>query len=209
MRAFALALTLLVAGCPAGDGPPSDATPPPDPGYDLGEPTSVKADLKMKRWRQLHLDLQGALELAPSDVCNETGIYDCRILHNVPIGGVSIENGLFRPIDALSATTGLAVERFVMQACATRAALDAEAVTAGEEPVLFPLDPDGTTLDREAADPVITTLYRRLLARDPLPEELDAVHALHPGIIEDGGRNLEWAWMACFAVGTTTEALLY
>jgi len=208
MRARVLcALAALFVGCPSEDAPVE--TPPTAPVYDLGEPTSVKADLKMKRWRQLQLDLEGALELPPDDVCNETGLYDCRILHNVPLGGVSIENGLFRPIDALSATTGLAVERFVMQACATRAVRDAQAIAAGETPLLFALEPDGTTLDRETADPIITSLYRRLLARDPLPDELDAVYATHSGIVEDGGRTLEWAWMACFAIGTTTEALLY
>jgi hypothetical protein len=35
------------------------------------------------------------------------------------------------------------------------------------------------------------------------------VLAIHPGIIDDGGHNGEWATMACFAIGTTTEGLLY
>jgi hypothetical protein len=197
-------LAVLLLGCPPA-APDEPAPPPPGPQYDLGEPTSVKSDLKMKRWRQVHLDLEGALELPPDLICNETGIYDCRILHSVQLGGISIDNGLFRPIDALSATTGLAVERFVMQACATRAALDATSST----PLIFSLAPDATTLERAEADALVSDLYRRFLARDPLPEELDAVFAMHAGIIEDGGLNLEWAWMACFAVGTTTEALLY
>lgn len=201
-RLVLAALLLLVAGCPE---PEPEAPPPTGPNYDLGEPVSVRGDLKMKRWRQVHLDLQGALELPADDICNETGIYDCRVLHNVPLGGINIENGLFRPIDGLSVSTGLAIERFVMQACANRAAED----LLLDEPVVFKLAPDDTEIGRDAADVIVTDLYRRLLARDPLPEELDAVFALHEGIVADGGRNLEWAWMACFAIGTTTEALLY
>ena len=195
---------LLAAQCGGGEPEPVDE-PPTGPNWDLGEPVSVKADLKMKRWRQIHLDLQGALEINADSVCNETGIYDCRILHNVPLGGINIENGLFRPVEGLAVASGLAVERFVLSACAERLALDLEA----EEPLIFTLDADGTSLEREDADALVTDLYRRLLARDPLPEELDAHHAMHAGIVADGGLNLEWAWMACFAIGTSTEALLY
>jgi len=203
-RWMLLAVPLLLAAqcAPPGEEEPS---PPTGPNYDLGEPVSVRGDLKMKRWRQIHLDLQGALELPADDICNETGIYDCRVLHNVPLGGINIENGLFRPVDGLSVSTGLAIERFVMQACANRASED----LLLEEPVVFTLAPDATEIARDEADALITDLYRRLLARDPLPEELDAVFSLHEGIVADGGRNLEWAWMACFAIGTSTEALLY
>lgn len=205
MRRLILLPLLFLLGCP--EGTPSDTEDPTPyvPGYDYGAPTSAKSDLKLKRWRQIHLDLQGALALPPGSVCNETGIYDCRTLHAVPLGGISIDNGLFRPIDQPSATTGLALERFVMQACAHRAALDAEA----EEPLIFPLPPDGTTLQDDQGTTVVTNLYRRFLARDPLPEEIEALVDMHAGIVADGGRNLEWAWMTCFAVATTTEALLY
>lgn len=193
---------LLAAQCAPQESEPA---PPTGPNYDLGEPVSVRGDLKMKRWRQIHLDLQGALELTPDQICHETGIYDCRVLHNVPLGGINIENGLFRPVDGLSVSTGLAVERFVMQACANRAAED----LLLDEPVIFTLAPDATDIERTEADALVTDLYRRFLARDPLPTELDAVVSLHEGIVADGGRNLEWAWMACFSIGTTTEALLY
>lgn len=202
-RLLLLAVPALLAAQCAPE--PDPVEPPTGPVYDLGEPVSVKADLKMKRWRQIHLDLQGALELRPDAVCNETGIYDCRILHNVPLGGINIENGLFRPVEGLAVASGLAIERFVLSACAERAAQDAEA----EEPLIFTMDLDGTTLEREEADAFVTDLYRRLLARDPLPEELDAVFAMHAGIVADGGLNMEWGWMACFAIGTSTEALLY
>ncbi|MCO4774169.1 MAG: hypothetical protein KDA24_29330 [Deltaproteobacteria bacterium] len=204
-RAALIAFALSLVACPSGEPEPSQE-PPTAPALDLGEPISVKSDLRMKRWRQLHLDLQGALELAPDDICNETGLYDCRVLHTVPLGGISIDNALFRPIDAPSATTGLAVERFVLQACAARAFED---TAPGADPVIFDLEADGTTLSREAADPIITALYRRFLARDPLSEESDALYAMHADLVADGGLNLEWGWLACFAVATSTEALLY
>ncbi len=203
MRLRLAILAALLVGCPSDSEP---VEPPPDVEQE-GFGVSIKGDLKMKRWRQISRDLEAALALPPEAVCNETGIYPCTDLHAVPLGGVSIDNGLFRPVDTVSVTSGLAFERFALAACWERLRRDTEEDAAA--PVVFTVPADDTALDAEAGVAQVTDLYRRLLARDPLPEEAEAVVAMHAGIVEDGGRNGEWAAMACFAVATTTEGLLY
>lgn len=51
-----------------------------------------------------------------------------------------------------------------------------------------------------ALDAQGTVLYRRLLSRDPLPEELEALR----GLLDDASA-LDVAKLACFAVGTSVE----
>lgn len=205
----ALLLALLIAGCgapptPPGVEPPDEPEPDPTPPvFDQGPPISARADLRMKRWRQLALDLEGALELASDELCSETGRFDCTDLHAIPLGGVSAENGLFEPLDEPSATTGLAIERFVLQACWHRFQKDQEG-----PPVVFQgIDPDGTTVEDPARQ--IRALYRRLLARDPLDEEVGALEDLHAEVVSAGGLNGEWQVLSCFAIATSSEALLY
>ena len=207
-----LLLATLLAGCdaielsgvtpvdvgpdPAADTLPSDAWTP-----------ATRADLRMKRWRQLSQDLSGALKLQPDELCRETGNFDCNEIHVVPLGGVSIDNGLYAPIDGASVTTGLAIERVLLSACWSRLQRDLH----GEEPaVVFTEVPlEDTVLDDEAADRQATLLWQRLLARDPSAEELAAARALHPGVVADGGRNAEWELGLCVALGTSSEFLFY
>lgn len=205
-----LALALLT-GCGVIDDliDPPDAEEPPEleepTPFDQGPPIAARGDLRMKRWRQLSLDLQGALELPADELCQETGRFDCADLHAVPLGGLSVDNGLFEPLDEPSATTGLATERFVLQACWHRFQRDQE----GEPIVFLGIDPDGTALDPAAGAAQVTGLYRRLLARDPLKAESDALLALHPALVAAGGLNGEWQILACFSIATTSEALLF
>ena len=107
-------LTLLLAACSVPDGAglvPGGALPEADTSVpdevEASFDASVRADLRLKRWRQLSLDLQGALELAADDVCRETDRFDCTTLHVVPLGGVSSRYWLgfrFGFLDYFSAT---------------------------------------------------------------------------------------------------------
>jgi len=206
-----LPILLLVGlvGCvsdPSGGGDDDDSYQPPE--YEQGPPISARADLKAKRWRQIVSDLSGALELAPGEVCREFGLYDCTTLHPIPLGGISLDNGLFRGLDDAAVTTGLAIERFALHGCWERLQQDLEPEAT---PVVFGTIADvasDTTLPDDADD-LTVELYRRLLARDPLPAETAALRDLHAGIVEDGGANVDWALMSCFAIATTTEGLLY
>jgi hypothetical protein len=183
-----------------------DDTAPPD-GETETNP-SARADLRLKRWRQVALDLEGALALPPEEICRETGLYDCAVFHAVAMGGISVDNGVFEHSNELSATTGLALERMAMQACYNRMVLDA----SGEEgaPVVFShVDLASDALSAGEAEAQIAELTRRLLARDPLPAELEALTGLHDDAVAEGGGNADWAVLTCFALATSTEALTY
>jgi len=164
--------------------------------------SAARADLRMKRWRQLSLDLQGALELPADEVCRETGLYDCFDIHTVPMGGLSRDNGLYHPTQGITVTTGLAMERVVLQACWNRLELDREG-----HPVVFTVDLEGDS--DEGLDDQVDDLYHRLLARNPEEAERALLVDFHDEVLDEGGGTAEWALMSCLIVGTTTEALLY
>ena len=165
-----------------------------------------RADLRVKRWRQLSLDLQGALELPEDQVCKEAGNFDCAVLHTAQLGGVSVDHALYEPITWWTVTTGLAMERFSLQACHNRLVLDRD----GDAPVVYThVELGATTLTAEAADAQATELWRRVLARDPAAWELEAARDLHADVVADGANNGEWAALLCFSLATSTEHLLY
>lgn len=199
---------------PSGDDAPAvQDSAAPEVVY-TGVEASERADLRLKRWRQISLDLQGALELTEEQICREAGLYDCTDLHVVSMGGVSVANGIYEPVDELGVTSNLAIERVVLQACYNRLELDRAAQAEGGAGVVFKhiaLDGDNGSQGSNADEAVaqITELYQRLLARDPEPEEVSALIRHNAGIAADGGGAAEWALMVCFALGTSTEALLY
>lgn len=212
------ALVLLAACAVPGSGglsPGSEAEPPVDTGADdTEEPAfaaSTRADLRPKRWRQLSLDLQGALELAEDDVCKETDRFQCTTLHVVQLGGISEDNGVYETQGQLPVTAGLSTERVVLKACVNRLERDREA----EEPVVFGhIDGEGAGfaaagLPEGLLEDQATELWRRLLARDPSPEELAGAAELHASVVASGGDNAAWAAVLCMALGTSTEALSY
>jgi hypothetical protein len=168
---------------------------------------ATRADLRTKRWRQLTLDLQQALQLPEDELCREAGLYQCTDLHVVPLGGVSLDNGLYQPVDGIAVTTGLATERVALAACWERLSRD----RAAEAPALVFTELDLTAAaasDREL-DAQAALLWRRFLARDATADELAAARSLHAGVVEDGGGNAEWGLALCAALATSSEFLLY
>src|SRR5262249_27844805 len=98
------------------------------------------------------------------------------------------------------------LERVVLSACGQRVAQDAKG-----SPVVFKeLDLAATDLTgrTDAVDKQATTLYRRLLGRDPAPAELAALHDL---AVDDQVRPVKAADVArllCFTRGTSQESAL-
>lgn len=171
---------------------------------------SSRADLRVKRWRQIVRDLGGALALTEDELCAETGLHDCTTIHVVPLGGISVDNGLYAPVDGLSVTSNQAIERFVLQACSNRVTLDLERLEAGEELKVFgPLAACEGSLDTACVDAQTTELYRRLLARDPVEAEHTVLRTLASDTDALGGDAAAFATTACFMVATTTEFLTY
>ena len=96
-----------------------------------GVRTSARGNLRFKGPERLANDFAAALDLRPSDVCNELGQYPCAtFVHNVALGGVDPYGpGLYEPSGITAVTTPLAVERMALAACTRR--VDAD-LTTGE-----------------------------------------------------------------------------
>jgi hypothetical protein len=209
LRSLAPAL-VLVAGCPR-DGKIREDTggSSEDTGADPLQ-TAQRGELQWKRNAALQRDLMRALELPEDGVCDELGQGSCtREIHHIALGGADPLNiGLYEPLPDTLASTPIVLDRVVMSACANRAALD-----RGGAPVVF------TDLDLAAAaapsptDPAftatITALVRRLLSRDPEPHELETLGELTVGDDGEPVSAHEFAVLACFAIGSSTEFLFF
>jgi hypothetical protein len=196
-----------------------NAKPAPDAGEaDAGEPApeykiSTRPDLQWKRFAALEADLAAALELPPEELCTELGRESCiREAHLVPLGGNSpFTTGMLEPSAEPLATTPFAVDRSVLSACTERVRRDRElGMSKARVFSQFALDADAPAPDDAAVVQLVTTLYRRLLARDPGEDEIPLVAAL----AQDGDSAqpigaAEFAALACYAIGTTTEFLFF
>ena len=190
-----LVSALLFAGC---QGAASDGGEP-----DLST-ASTRNQLIWKRQHALVQDLARALELEPTDLCTELGELDCiHDVHLTSLGGhAPLAQGLYEPIAAPLTTTPLALDRVALAACGRRVQLDREA------PVVFTalaLDEDAPTADEPAFEQTVATLYRRLLGREPTPEEIE----LHAHLlVDDTGERVgadRFVQLSCFVVVTSTE----
>jgi hypothetical protein len=183
-----------------GDAPDTDApAPPPAPTMMV----ATRDTVVWKRHRTLENDLLRALSLTKSQLCREVETFSCiDEAHLAALGGNSpIELAHYVPVPAPTVTTPMAVERVVLAGCSRRAELDAALpIEARLLFTAFPLE-TGTVVDASALDALGTTLYRRFLARDPLPEELAALQPLRDG----GTAALDVAKLTCFAIGSTVE----
>jgi hypothetical protein len=171
--------------------------------------TSRRALVQWKRHAAFEADLMGALQLTRDQLCVEVGGKNCiRDVHLVPMGGNEpYESGLMKPSAEPLATTSSVVDRVLLSACSTRARLDAEG-----KPEVF------TALDLKAplppaSDPQITNtirdLYRRFLARDPAPRELELVAELAENAGDAPLSSRDFAALSCFTIGSTTEFLFF
>lgn len=196
-----------------GEGNPGDlnACVPVDegPGFEI----SQKADLRWKRATALKNDLMSGLGLSEQEVCSELGLdgFCFSLIHMVPLGANDpIKAAMYRPVAEPGATAPLAIDRVVLSACGARADLDSVA-PSGAKVVWQNIDLDATSLDPSDPDIADDTraLYRRLLARDPTPEESALVATLADDVNGLPVSPRDFAKMACYAVATTTEFLFH
>lgn len=170
------------------------ATPPPT------------ESLEWKRVAAMTTDLEGGLALAEDALCNEVDTVPCRDVHRVALGGNDpFGAAQYEPVASPLATTPAAVERLVISACENAVARDAE----GSPVVFTELPPSDAAADPAALGRQAAALYRRLLARDATAEELAILAEL---AVDDAGapRSAREAdVLACFAIATTTENLLF
>lgn len=179
-----------------------------DPG-DGSLQRAERGELQWKRNVALQRDLMRALELPEDGVCNELGRGSCtREIHHIMLGGADpLRIGLYKPLPDTMVSTPIVVDRVVMSACANRASLDSSG-----PPVVFTaldLGAAAPAPDDEAFTTTVTELYRRLLSRDPRPDELTTLGAL--AVDADGApvSARDFAVLTCFAIGTSSEFLFF
>ncbi|MFM2419189.1 MAG: hypothetical protein RL385_3912 [Pseudomonadota bacterium] len=168
--------------------------------------------LLWKRGTALSNDLQKALALPASGMCKELGTTDCLDVHRVALGsGDPFGSGLLEAVQRPLATSAIAIDRLVLSACSAGVARDAKS----SPEVLKDVDlTDAPMPTEEAALTEVTrsvgsALYGALLARDPVEAELDVLRKLATDAEGRPVSHADFAKLACFVIGTTTEHLLY
>ncbi len=190
-------LSLLAASCRDDAEPTEDAE----------VAASTRNHLVWKRQHALEQDLARGLELDPRQMCRELGQFDCvQQVHLMALGGHDpFGQARYEPAAQPLVTTSLAVDRLALSACARRVELDRE------DPVVFTgldLDAQAPAPDSAAVERTVTTLYQRLLGREPTSGEVDVLAEL----VADAQRPIsgaQFAQLSCFAVATTTEFLFF
>jgi len=173
---------------------------------------STKNDVQWKRHAALENDLALALELDPANLCSELGQASCiRQVHLMPLGGNDpFGTGVLLPTAEPLATTPAVVDRVLLSACGQRVSLDRQA-GAGQAIVFTALDLNAPA--PAPADPAvaatITDLYHRLLAREPSADEQRIVGELAADTAGEPLAAADFATLACFAIGGSTEFLFY
>lgn len=180
-----------------------------------GEPEAVEAEpltkstrarLLWKRNVALEKDIVRALELEPGEVCNELGTGSCtREVHHIALGGAApFTLGLHVALPTPMLSTAVVVDRVVLSACSNRVAKDVDG-----PPVVFTAidlsDERAPAAGDEAFAATVTALYRRFLSRDPTEEEV----SVFGDLVTEPMTAQEFALLACYAVGSTTEFLFY
>ncbi|WP_257452191.1 hypothetical protein [Archangium lipolyticum] len=220
LRVLLLSSACVLSACPSSPSPsgPDTGTPPPvDAGTgSSGEVApSSRDNLRFMNPEQLTAHFASALSLPPEQVCNELGQYPCATYaHTVVLGGVEpYRVGLYEPLKVTGATTPNVIDRMALAACARRVSLD---VTHPEEAVLFKgleLDAQGRLANRDGAPvrDVITSLYQRVLLRDPTETEVGALSQLATRIESTGSQTpgRDWMTAACFSVLSSAESVFF
>jgi hypothetical protein len=196
MTRFDIFLVLFAVGC--GTDPSPVVEEPMTP--------STRARLLWKRNVTLEKDIVRALELEPDEVCRELGMASCtREVHHVALGGAApFSLGLHKALPSPMLSTAVVVDRVLLSACSNRVAKDVE----GPAIVFTEIDLSASRAPGagdEAFVATVTALYRRFLSRDPTEEELSVFGEL----VESPMTASEFAILACYSVGSTTEFLFY
>ena len=158
------------------------------------------------------------MQLDPEDACGELGIDGIcfSLVHLVPLGGNDpIYAAMYTPIPFPGITSILSTERVTIGLCGKRVDLDAKAMKKGTLGLVFKdLDLTATLVAPE--DPEVTaqieSLYRLILARNPTTQEIEILKELAaplPDSTDIGISPRDFAKTACFAIATTSEALLH
>lgn len=171
---------------------------------------SSRARLNWKRSAALEQDLATALDLSADEVCTGPEGKRCATeLYLVPLGGNDpIDSTMLEAVADPLITTPLAVDRLIFSACSTRVSLDA----AASKPKVFEaLDLRGAAPHpgSAAVSDTVTALYRRFHGRDADLREVERIGRLAQTEQGTAVDATEFALLACYSIGSTSEFLFF
>ncbi|MFK7825791.1 MAG: hypothetical protein AB8G05_16680 [Oligoflexales bacterium] len=179
---------------------PSDHSNSPE-GTNFSGP-SLYNNVVWKRYRALENGMMRALNLSKQQLCNELEQFSCiDQIHLFNLGGndpfVAAQG---KRSNKPTILTPVAVERLAMHACTNRIELDKTAGPSDAEVFKgFTLNSEPIPTDKIA--PLVSDLFRRILARDPSPEELAKLGEF----AKQGMGSEQFAKTACFVVASLYE----
>lgn len=161
----------------------------------------------------LMADYQTALSLDSASLCSEQDGTDCFSEHKVALGALdAYKLGIYQRSDTATGTAAIAVERIALSGCLKRLQLD---LNAGASAVLFKglqFNQNGTLVDPHGSSTknFITALFQTLIQRNPSSTDTTALLGLYDQIaaLNQANPGTVWAWMSCYAVLTSAEAVL-
>jgi len=204
------ALLLVAGGCSDDEAPAqkgATSTTGAGGGAPENDPAACAPAAIWKRTDVLLADVAQALELEDAP-CTELGEVPCAAVHRGTLGAAEpFLHARYKRPGSPFATTPLAFERVVLEACGRR--VDAD--RAGPPRVFTALDLEANEIDpaSDAVRQTVVELFQRFHGRTPAAAEIDAVAVLARG--DDGAPRAasEVAVLACFAVGSSAELLFY
>jgi hypothetical protein len=116
---------------------------------------------------------------------------------------------MYEPAVEPLATTPTVVDRVVLTACSNRVQRDRAAGGGAQVFDQFSLDGAAPRPSDAPARALVAALFRRLLARDAIDSEIDAIAALAADPSGQPVSASEFAKLACFAIGTSAEFLFF
>ena len=154
------------------------------------------------RYRAIETRLTRALDLDKDELCNELGQFSCiNKVHLFNLGGNDpfvAEQG--RRASAPTVLTPLAIDRVAMHACTKKIAIDKSG--GSSQSVIFDkLILDETPISKEQVEPFVSSLYQRILSRNPTGDELN----IFIEFAQQGVESERFAKTSCFIIASMLE----
>jgi len=200
---------LMLFGC--GEGSKSDETEKEPEVVEIAEPILEMKPGKVAHWKRVRAienDLAYALDTPVDQLCQELGTLSCfDQVHLSLLGGNEpFVLTQYEPVESPTAISVVAAERVVLSACSNKVDSDQSAqATIFTEYDLSEMSKPTDSAYLAALNAQNTSLYQRLLVRDPTKEELTLLQSLAVNDEGEAVSNSDVAKLSCFAIATSSE----
>lgn len=163
----------------------------------------AKNELLWKRYKSLEDSLASGLDLDLDQICKEVGVYSCfNKVYLSALGGNQPFNlsQYNRPLNP-TIITPISLERIILSACEAR--IEKDILLESNAKIFRYISLDSKKPGVEDLKKQTVFLYRKLLLRDPIEEEMKTILEFSDNPLS--GRQL--AKSLCFAIGSSIEII--